>query len=120
VHVESAERVADPEDVEAFAERFGGEGWLRRVADRNALIAATLVCMGNTSDKKPPAPSAKTRTLDVEAQIARQIFTAFERLGADPEFLSIINSWRDTLDDEEVLWMLKEYNSSGKVLHRPQ
>jgi hypothetical protein len=76
--------------------------------------------MGNTTDKKPPASSVKTRTLDVEAQIAREIFTAFERLGADPEFLSIINNWRDTLDDEEVLWMLREYNSSGKVLHPPQ
>jgi hypothetical protein len=78
-----------------------------------------LVPYGNTSENKPPAPSMKTRTLDVEAQIAREIFTAFERLGADPEFLSIISDWRDTLDDEEVLWMLREYNSSGKVLRPP-
>jgi hypothetical protein len=75
--------------------------------------------MGNTSEKKPPAPSVKTRTLDVEAQIAREIFTAFERLGADPQFLSIISGWRDTLDDEESLWMLKEWNATGK-LHRPE
>ena len=84
------------------------------------LAAAALICMGNISEKKPPASPPKTRSLDVEAQIAREIFTSFERLGADPEFLSIISGWRDTLDDEEVLWMLRDYNSSGKVPHPPQ
>jgi hypothetical protein len=75
--------------------------------------------MGNTPGKKPPPPFVKTRSLDVEAQIAGEIFTAFQRLGADPEFLSIIGGWRDTLDDEEALWMLREFNSSGTVLHPP-
>jgi hypothetical protein len=28
--------------------------------------------------------------------------------------------WRDTLDDRDVLAMLREYNTTGKVLHRPQ
>jgi hypothetical protein len=43
-----------------------------------------------------------------------------ERLGADPELLSIVVSWRDTLDDAEVLSMLREYNTSGRVLHPRQ
>jgi len=43
-----------------------------------------------------------------------------ERLGADAELLAIVGSWRDTLDDRGVLSMLREHNSTGKALHRPQ
>jgi hypothetical protein len=50
----------------------------------------------------------------------RQADIAMELLGADPELLSIVGSWRDTLDDAEVLSMLREYNATGKVLHPPQ
>jgi hypothetical protein len=57
---------------------------------------------------------------DLKAQIARQIYIALERLDADPELLSIVGSWADTLGDEEVLSMLREYNGTGKALHRPQ
>jgi hypothetical protein len=42
-----------------------------------------------------------------------------ERLGAEPELLSI-DSWRDTLDDAEVLTMLREYNATGRALHPRQ
>jgi hypothetical protein len=28
--------------------------------------------------------------------------------------------WRDTLEDDEVLSLLREYNTTSKVLHRPQ
>jgi hypothetical protein len=57
---------------------------------------------------------------DVRAQIAGGIYTVFERLGADAELLAVVGSWRDTLTDEEVLSMLREFNTAGKVLHRPQ
>ena len=36
-----------------------------------------------------------------------------ERLGAGPELLSIIGSYGDTLEDEEVLALLREYNAEG-------
>jgi hypothetical protein len=62
-------------------------------------------------------PAAGT---DIKAQIAVEIYAALERLGADEDLLSIVGSWRDTLDDVEVLALLRAYNTTGKVLHRPQ
>ena len=57
---------------------------------------------------------------DIKAQIAAEIYTALERLGADEELLAIIGSWRDTLPDAEVLALLREWNATGRVMHRPQ
>lgn len=57
---------------------------------------------------------------DLKEQIATEFYAALERLGADEELLSIVGSWRDTLDDAEVLSLLREYNATGRVLHRPQ
>jgi len=54
------------------------------------------------------------------AQIARELYIAMERLSADPELLSIVSSYGDTLDDEEILALLQEYNATGQVLHQPQ
>jgi hypothetical protein len=59
-------------------------------------------------------------TADLKAQIATELYAALERLDADEELLAIVGSWRDTLDDAEVLSMLREYNATGKTLHRPQ
>jgi hypothetical protein len=71
--------------------------------------------------KRPPAPSVSGRqTKDLTAQIVREIYTVLERLGADLELLAVVGSWRDTLDDAEVLSMLREYNETGRVLHPPQ
>jgi hypothetical protein len=53
------------------------------------------------------------------AQIARELYIALERSGADPTLLSIVGSWGDTLDDAEVIALLREYNATGQVLHRP-
>jgi hypothetical protein len=74
-----------------------------------------------TLGKKPPAPPARKRPAgDLQAQIAREICTVLERLGADPELLAVVGSWRDTLDDAEILALLKEYNRTGRVLHQQQ
>jgi hypothetical protein len=59
-------------------------------------------------------------TPDIKAQIASEIYTALERLGADAEVRAIVGGWRDTLGDAEVLSMPREYNATGRVLHRPQ
>jgi hypothetical protein len=48
-----------------------------------------------------------------------EIYAAFER-HADEELLSIISSWRDTLDDREVLSLVRDYNSGRPTLHRAQ
>jgi hypothetical protein len=54
------------------------------------------------------------------AQIAREIYIALERLGAEPTLLSIVSSYGDTLDDKEILALLQEYNATGEVLRSPQ
>ncbi len=33
-------------------------------------------------------------TADLKARIARELYMGLERLGADPELLSIVGSWR--------------------------
>jgi hypothetical protein len=48
----------------------------------------------------------------VKAQIAGELYIAMERHGADPDLLSIIGSYGDTLSDEEILALLREYNAS--------
>lgn len=78
----------------------------------------------STPDKKPPAPSVRRRRAagrpDVRAQIVGEIYAALERLDTDEELLSIIGSWRDTLDDREVLSLLRDYNAGRPTLHRAQ
>jgi hypothetical protein len=55
----------------------------------------------------------------VYAQIAKQIFIALQRRGAD-KLLSIIESHGDTLSNAEILLLLQEYNATGRVLHQAQ
>ena len=71
----------------------------------------------HNSDRNRSSRMTKT---DIKAQIASEIYTALERLGADDELLAIVGSWRDTLDDAEVLSMLLEYNAGRLTLHRAQ
>jgi hypothetical protein len=69
----------------------------------------------------PTTPTDNEQSVsDLKAQIASEIYTVLEDLGADEILLSIVGSWRDTLDDAEVLSMLREYNETGQVLRRPQ
>jgi hypothetical protein len=49
--------------------------------------------------------------LTIEQQIRSEIYRAFELLGADPDLLAVVGSWDDTLNDEEVLTFLKEWNA---------
>jgi hypothetical protein len=59
-------------------------------------------------------------TSDITPQIARELYVALERLGADDKLLSVIGNWGDTLTDTEILSILREYNATGRALHRPQ
>ena len=49
--------------------------------------------------------------LTIEQQIRSEIYRAFEILGAGAELLATIGSWGDTLDDSEILRVLKEWNT---------
>jgi hypothetical protein len=75
-----------------------------------------------TRGKRPPAPSVTERSAgpDLKAEIADEIYAALHRLDADEELLAIVGSWRDTLDDAEVLALLREWNEGGPMLHRGQ
>jgi hypothetical protein len=69
--------------------------------------------------KKPPAPSIHRRRAtgtETTAAIAAELYAALERFGAEPELLSIVGSWRDTLEGAEVLALLHRYNATGKAL----
>lgn len=48
---------------------------------------------------------------DLKAQIAHEIYRALKALGAGKELLSTVGSYGDTLDDEDVLALLKSWNA---------
>ncbi len=60
-----------------------------------------------TPGTKPPALSvSRGRTAtgsNITAQIADEIYTGLERLGAGEKLLNVVGSWRDTLSDAEAL-----------------
>lgn len=49
----------------------------------------------------------------IESEIRAEIYTALEKLGADKELLATIGSWGDTLDDREVLELLRMHNAGN-------
>ncbi len=54
---------------------------------------------------------------DLTPQIVGELYKAVSRWTEDPELLSIIGSWRDTLEDSEILALFKDYNESGGIFH---
>jgi hypothetical protein len=48
----------------------------------------------------------------------RDLYQKLEALGADRELLAVFGSWGDTLDDEGVLVLLKEWNAAEGKAHR--
>lgn len=52
--------------------------------------------------------------MSVESEIRIEIYKAFEKLNADKRLLATIGSWGDTLEDAEVLDLLKMWNA-GKL-----
>lgn len=69
--------------------------------------------MGDSNDSIPG------KRPDLRAQIAREFHNMLERLGADADLRAIVGRWGDTMDDAEMLAMLREFNATGKV-RRPQ
>ena len=47
----------------------------------------------------------------IHHSIVREIYTALERLEADPYLLAIIGTWGDGMDDHETLEALKHWNA---------
>jgi hypothetical protein len=51
------------------------------------------------------------------AEIKNEIYRAMEMLGADAGLLACIGSWGDTLDDRDVLEMIRSWNEMGEPFH---
>lgn len=51
---------------------------------------------------------------EIETEIINQVYKSLEDLGAPPELLAIVGSWKDTLPSHQVLEMLYAYNSVTK------
>jgi hypothetical protein len=64
---------------------------------------------GDAEGKRPPAASG-----DLKARIADELYAALERLNAAEELLSVVSSWRDTLEDREVLTLLRTTTPDGE------
>jgi hypothetical protein len=47
--------------------------------------------------------------------IVREIYTALEKLSAPYKLLAAVGSWGDTLEDAEVLDLLKTWNETGDI-----
>ena len=46
----------------------------------------------------------------IQSEIRAEIYRAVEYLGGDAALLAIIGSWGDTLEDADILKLLKEWN----------
>jgi len=60
----------------------------------------------------PTPRGVRMEHLTIEQQTRSEIYRAFELLGADRELLKLlgtIGSWGGTLDDEEVISLLREW-----------
>lgn len=47
--------------------------------------------------------------------IMREVYTACERMGADIDLLCLLGGYGDTLEDHDILSMLKDYNATGTI-----
>lgn len=47
---------------------------------------------------------------ELQCKIIQEIYKAVEGLGGNMYLLAAIGSWGDTLDDEDVLELLEDYN----------
>jgi hypothetical protein len=54
----------------------------------------------------------------LKADIAKEIYRALDDLCADPQLLSIVGSYGDTLPDADVLGYLKQFNETGTIFSK--
>jgi hypothetical protein len=52
---------------------------------------------------------------DLTRQISKELYEAIKSLGGGAELLSIVGSYGDTLDDDEVLSQLRTWNMRHQV-----
>ena len=52
---------------------------------------------------------------ETDLKIINEIYTILEKLNANDELLSVIGSWKDTLEDDQILNELVKINNSIEV-----
>ena len=52
---------------------------------------------------------------EIDLKIINEIYTILEKLNANDELLSVIGSWKDTLEDDQILNELVKINNSIEV-----
>ena len=57
--------------------------------------------------------------MSIKAQIAKELYQAIKHVSADGELLSIVGSYGDTLDDDDVLTLLRDWNKKRDVKPTP-
>jgi hypothetical protein len=57
---------------------------------------------------------------DLRAQIARELYKAIETLGGSGQLLATVGSYGDTLDDDDVLAMLRAWNDQHRTPLAPR
>lgn len=48
--------------------------------------------------------------------IIKEVYVALEKLGAPPALLGAVGSWQDTVSDEDVLELLRDWNAGRPML----
>jgi hypothetical protein len=57
--------------------------------------------------------------MTIEAQIRSEIYRALAYLGADAKLLAAVGSWGDTLEDAEVLKLIRKWNDVRRPVRQP-
>jgi hypothetical protein len=61
--------------------------------------------------------SEQSKTTNLDQNIAEALCAIIRRLTDDPDLLSVIGSYKDTLTDDEVYSLLKGWLNDGRALH---
>jgi len=59
-----------------------------------------------------------TKFTPTQYQIITEIGKAFDNFGAKSDLQTIIGSWGDTMPDEEILEMIREWNAKKQPQHQ--
>lgn len=57
--------------------------------------------------------------MPLQLSIVAELSEALEKIDAPPKLRAIVGSWGDTLGEEEILELLKEWNETGDIRFDP-
>ena len=63
-------------------------------------------------ERSEPELTTATGSHQTEMAIRQEVYKAFQSFGAKSDILSLIGSWGDTLEDEDILSGLQHWNKT--------